>query len=179
MSLWLEEHWFSLIESVGIVGSLLFTTVTLRHDLRARRNHEHLLLSTQHRKLWGELHRRPRLARILERERDLTAEPLTVEEEQFLMLAIVHYQNGWLLSGEGSLISRQALALDAGDFFSRPAPHQAWVRVRGIQDSRFVQFVETSLRAVELPTRTSAGDQAVRQAGPSPTAAGSGSDETV
>lgn len=145
MSPWLEEHWFSLLESIGIIGSLLFTAVTLRHDLRARRNHEHLLLATQHRKLWGELHRRPRLARILERERDLTAEPLTVEEEQFLMLAIVHFQNGWLLSGEGSLISRAALALDAGDFFRRPAPNRVWSSVRGIQDSRFVGFIETAI----------------------------------
>lgn len=156
MSPWLEQHWFHLLEGVGIIASLLFTTATVRHDLRARRNQEHLLLATQHRRLWGELHRRPRLARILERERDLAAEPLTVAEEQFLMLAIVHYQNGWLLTGKGSLITRKALTLDAGDFFSRPAPHAVWRNVRGIMEARFVEFVEASLAKAAKPSPAAA-----------------------
>ena len=34
---WLETNWFSLVQSAGIVGSILLTALMLRRDRRGRR----------------------------------------------------------------------------------------------------------------------------------------------
>jgi hypothetical protein len=36
-SQWVGEHWFDLVQSVGIIASLLFSAYTTRKDKRARR----------------------------------------------------------------------------------------------------------------------------------------------
>jgi hypothetical protein len=35
---WLETNWFSVVQSTGIIGSILLTALILRHSQRGRRN---------------------------------------------------------------------------------------------------------------------------------------------
>ena len=143
---WFGAHWHSLVESLGIIGSLIFTGVTVRRDLGARRVTEHLTLAGQHRRLWGQLHRRRGLERVLEANRDLAQEPVTQEERLFLELAFVHFHTGWLICREnGSLTPVRVLALDAGHFFL-PAPAAVWVAVRQSYQPEFVSFLREAVR---------------------------------
>lgn len=145
---WFGLHWHSLVESLGIIGSLIFTGVTVRRDLEARRVAEHLTLAGQHRRLWGQLHRRRGLNRVLEADRDLVREPVTREEQLFLELAFVHFHTGWLICREdGSLTPVRVLALDAGHFFTLPAPSAVWAGVRQSYQPEFVAFIEEATRA--------------------------------
>lgn len=144
--LWLNDNWFSFLQSVGIGGSLLFTAFTLRQDLQAKRVHEYLTLASQHRRLWGQLHRRPKLARLLDAERDLAASPVTSQERLFLELAFVHFHTGWLLAREGSLTPMAVLAADAGHFFRLPVPASVWERTKNVMEPEFVNFIEDAVR---------------------------------
>ena len=145
--LWLDENWFSLLESLGIVGSLLFTAITLRKDLQAKRVSEYLTLAGQHRRLWGQLHRRPSLARLLDPDRDIATRPVTPEERLFLELAFVHFHTGWLLAREGSLTPMSVLAADAGHFFRLPVPACVWERMKSVLEREFVIFVDDAVAA--------------------------------
>ena len=150
---WWAEHWHSLLESIGIIGGLLFTGVTVRRDLHARRITEHLALANQHRRLWSNLHRRRELSRMLEPDRDLAIDPVSREERLFLELAFVHFQNGWLICREdGALTPLEVLSVDAGHFFTLPVPAAVWAEVRRSHPSEFVSFVDS---AVEVAARVS------------------------
>jgi nitrate reductase gamma subunit len=143
---WWWSHWHEVLETVGIVGGLLFTGVTLRRDLQARKIAEYLTQASQHRRLWSQLHRRPSLRRVLEPDRDLTLEPLQVEERRFLELVFTHFHTGWLIVRSGhSLVPMGVLAADAGHLFGLPAPAAVWNEVRGIHQAAFVAFVERAV----------------------------------
>ena len=148
---YLIDHWHSLLESVGIIGGLLFTGITVRRDLEARRVSEQLTLATQHRRLWGQLHRRKSLSRMLEPDRNLEACPVSREEELFLSLSFVHFHTGWLICrDEGSLTPLSVLAADAGHFFRLPVPRAVWQKVRATHQPEFVTFIEESVRSVPV-----------------------------
>lgn len=144
--IWWWRHWHEVLEAVGIVGGLIFTGVTLRHDLQARKIAEYLTQATQHRRLWGQLHRRPGLRRLLEPDRDVAEEPLSVEERRYLELVVTHFHTGWLISGAGhSLVPLNVLAADAGHFFRLPAPAAVWAEVRRVYQEEFVGFVDRAI----------------------------------
>src|SRR5438552_15988241 len=101
---WLTNNWFSLLQSLGIVGGLFFTAASIRRDTAARRASDLLSLSERHQELWSELYRRPELRRIRSKEVDLVAEPVTGAEDAFLKLVFVHFYVGWLLARTGALL---------------------------------------------------------------------------
>jgi hypothetical protein len=145
---WFGSHWHSLLESLGIIGSLLFTGIAVRRDLESRRASEQLTLAAQHRRLWGQLHRRRGLKHVLEPDRDLEREPVTREEQLFLELAFVHFHTGWLICREdGALTPVRVLALDAGHFFNLPAPSAVWATVSQSYQPEFAAFIA---EAIEL-----------------------------
>lgn len=151
---WLSDNWVSLFQTLGICGSLLFTAESLRRDVEAKRVSEYLTLNTQHRRLWGQLHHRPRLAHLLDVDRDLEARPVTTEERLFLELAFVHFHTGWLVARKGSLVPLSVLSTDAGHFFRLPVPRSVWSQVMATHQPEFVRFVDESVRRIEAQQST-------------------------
>ena len=101
-----------------------------------------LALTEQHRELWREVQRRTDLKRILALEVDLIAAPLTVAEEEFLNMVIVHFNTGWLLARQGAVLNLKMLAADARDFFRLPLPKEVWNQTKRARDPAFVRFIE-------------------------------------
>src|SRR5258708_5149420 len=87
---WFGQNWFVLLQSLGIVGGLLFTAVSLRIDTKVRRVGNLISVTHEHRDIWTQLYQRPELWRVLEQNVDLRKEPLTNEEELFVNLLILH-----------------------------------------------------------------------------------------
>lgn len=143
---WLRDNSFSLIQTIGIVASLFFTSISLCRDLRARRISDQLTLNQQHRELWSEVNHRPELARALQPDFDPLKTPITLAEEQFLRLVFVHFQNGWLVIKEGSLTTVAALERDTSNFFKLPGPRFVWDQVKNTHDINFVTFVNKCIQ---------------------------------
>lgn len=143
---WLEANWFSVVQSTGIIGSILLTALMLRRDRRGRRISDLLTLSQHHRDLWSEMHRRPELARIVRTEVDLVGNPITTAEEEYLMLVFTHFDTGWKIARQGSLVTLSNMAIDAGSFFTLPLPAHVWAHIRHLRDPRFVKFVDDAVR---------------------------------
>jgi hypothetical protein len=142
---WLKRNWFLLLQGVGIIGGLMFATLASRRDVKTRRAGELLTLAQAHRELWGELHRRPELSRIRQPQMDLVGNPLTVAEEEFLNVVIVHFFTGWHLARCGSLVTLDVLATDIQTFFCLPLPHAVWESTKSFRDPAFVRFVDECL----------------------------------
>jgi hypothetical protein len=147
LPLWFKDNWFPLLQSTGIVCGLFFTAISVRRDTKARRTTDLLVLAQQHRDLWGELHRRPELRRIQQKEADLISAPITPAEEEFLNVVFVHFYTGWLLVSEGAiaLMPIKALAADIQVFFKLPIPNSVWHQTIKSRDPSFVSFVEKCL----------------------------------
>lgn len=148
---WIEENWFSLAQSAGIIGGICFAAVGLHRDARARRISALLSQAEQHRELWAEAHRRPELGRVVQPVVDLVAAPLSVAEREFVNVAMVHFHTSWLLSRGGSLLTPDVLTSDARWFFDLPVPRAVWEETKHLRDARFVRFVEGALRRGEKP----------------------------
>ena len=142
---WLEENWFSVLQGAGIIGSLLFTGISLRKDIAARRFTDLLAVTTEHRELWSEAHRRPDLERVLATQIDLVSRPLTTAEDEFLNIIIVHFQTGWELAQQKGTVAMEELELDARHFFSLPLPHEVWTQSRFRRNPRFVEYIDKCL----------------------------------
>ncbi len=150
---WLEGNWFALVQSSGIIGSILLTALVLGRDRRSRRVSDLLTLAAHHRDLWGDMHRRSELSRIAASEVDLIASPLTIPEEEYLFLIIMHFYTGWMLAREGSLVTLETMAADAGSFFNLPLPSIVWARTRAARDPAFVRFVDDAVAAREAKVK--------------------------
>jgi hypothetical protein len=59
VSSWLAQHWFDLLQTLGIIGGLTFTGYSLRQDERARRIGYLISIKQQYREIWEELYDRP------------------------------------------------------------------------------------------------------------------------
>jgi hypothetical protein len=143
--LWFRDNWFPLIQTIGIVGGLVFTALTIRQATNARKVSDLLALTEQHRELWNEVYNRPGLERIYAERVDLLASPVTMAEVRFLNEVIVHFHTGWQIACHGSLLTLQAMQADARTFFNLPLPHAVWQQTRDTRDPKFVRFIETSL----------------------------------
>ena len=142
---WIDANWFVLLQSVGIVGSLIFTGSALRADAEARRVHNLFSLTKQHREIWSMLYEHPRLSRVLEREVDLDATPIAPEEEIFVRFIILHLSTVYRSSRANLFIGPEGLNKDIRGFFSLPIPNAVWRMSRGVQDRDFTAFVDAVL----------------------------------
>ena len=144
---WFDQNWFQLAQTLSILGSVWLTRAAVRREARARKLTEYLALAGHHRELWSEIHRHPTLARVVQAEADLLANPLSAAEAEFLNLAIVHFQSGWLVAKDGGgLLSLDVLTADVQAFFCLPLPRLVWEQTRHMRDPKFVGFIEHALK---------------------------------
>jgi hypothetical protein len=144
-SSWLDAH-FNLIQTVGIVGTLLFAGIGVHREAKAKEVENLLTLAQHHRELWASFAGKNELKRVLDRDVDLTQQQPTVAEEEFLNLVFVHFLTGWWIAQSGGITKLEEMKLDVRDFFSLPLPHAVWEKTKKHRNRRFVSFVEKAMK---------------------------------
>ncbi len=139
---WLGDNWFTLLQSVGIVGGLVYTGSALRGDAKARQVENLFTLTKQHREIWSMLTDRPELSRIMEPAVDLTATPVTRDEELFVTFLVFHLGNAYRATQAGLFVGPERLKVDISSFFSLPIPRTVWKKIAALQDRDFARFVD-------------------------------------
>lgn len=151
---WLQIHLLDLLQSVGIMGGLVFTAVAFRADSKVQRMTNLRSFTKDHREIWTRLYDQPKLARIMEPQPDLAQHPVTLDEELFVKFVILHLSDFQETLKQGLLFAPEGLQKDVGDFFSLPIAHAVWEKLKPLQDQDFVAFVERC-RAGSDPQRRS------------------------
>jgi hypothetical protein len=146
---WVTEHWFDLLQTVGIVGGLVFTAYTTQKDERARKIGNLIAIASQNREIWKEVYDQPELSRVLARDVNLRKQPISEEEGLFVKLLILHLDTVYRAMRAGMFVNLQGLRKDIKEFFSWPIPKAIWEKIKPFQDEDFVRFVEASLGGVE------------------------------
>src|SRR5437899_3061535 len=134
ISRWAGEDWFDLLQSLGIVGGLLFTAWSLRSETRTRRVNNLLAITKGHRDIWTEFYRQPKLKRVLADRADLGREGITREEEIFINLIILHMNCVFYARKTGLVFKLDGLRRDVGWFFALPIPKVIWEKTKLLQN---------------------------------------------
>lgn len=142
---WLAENWFNLLNGLGVVGSLLFTAVSLRSETTTRRIANLLSIVQNHRKLWSELFDHPALGRVLDATANLDQEPITLEEQLYVNIVIQHLGSAYQAVKSGLTIKPEGMRRDVAWLFSLPIPKIIWKRMKALQNDDFADFVEDCL----------------------------------
>jgi hypothetical protein len=149
---WFRDHWFQLLQSLGIVGGLVFTGWNIRAANRARRLSTLLEIAKSHRDIWGKAFGNPSMQRVLAADRDLAFEPLSQDERVFATLMIIHLSCLFEARKSKSMLPLEHLEDDMRDFMSMPVPTSVWQQMKGYQNADFVAFVDAALMTSSRPT---------------------------
>ncbi len=143
---WILEHWFELLQTVGVVGGLLFTGYTLRKDEKAGKVSNLIAINAQYGRIWNEFYARPMLHRVLRTEVDLSSEPISDDEYLFVKMLIFHLDTVRRAMEAGVFVEIERLRKDVHAFFAFPIPRVIWDKIKPFQDEDFVEFIERCLR---------------------------------
>jgi len=149
MGEWISANWFTGLSAIGIVGSLVFTAVSLRSETKTRRIANLLTLTQNHRELWSELFRNPNLTRVLDPTPDLSNHRITRDEKIYLNMVIQHLGSAYEAMKSGLVIKPEGVSQDVRGFFSLPIPLAIWEKVKLLQNDDFVEFVERCLSGTQ------------------------------
>ena len=141
---WLAQNIFTIFQSAGIIGGLLFTAVNLRVDAQARRIGNLIAMTQHHQNIWTHLYTRPELVRVLDKTADLKSTPVTDWEELFVNLLILHLNSAYHAMQAKMFVKQEGLQRDIQMFFSLPIPRSVWESAKSFQDADFVKFVEAN-----------------------------------
>jgi hypothetical protein len=147
---WITNHGTGLLESGGIIGSLLFTAVTLHRDARSRHTANLITLTAQHRDIWERFYDKPHLSRIRNPKVNLKRQPPTRDETLFVNLLILHLNCRYQAIKRDEITRPEGLGMDVGAFYSLPIPHYVWQQRKNLHDSDFVAFVDHAIAQIDL-----------------------------
>ena len=146
MEQWFTENWFNLFSSLGIIGGLWFTAVSLRSETKTRRIANLLAITANYREVWKEFFRSPELTRVIDPAADVAKQPVTPEEEMFVGLIISQMSSVYYATKDELLIKLEGSRRDMKLFFSLPVPKAVWTKSKLLQNQDFAAFIESSLK---------------------------------
>ena len=146
MGQWLAENWFNLFSSIGILGGLWFTAVSLHSETKTRRVANLLTITINYREIWKEFFSTPELARVIDPAANVAKKPVTPDEEFFVNTVISHTSSVYEALKDELLIKQEGLRRDVKSFFSLPVPKAVWTKVKLLQNQDFAAFIDSSLK---------------------------------
>jgi len=146
MAQWLAENWFDLFSSLGIIGGLWFTAVSLRSETKTRRIANLLIITANYREVWKEFFRSPELARVIDPSADVAKQPVTSAEDFFVHLIISNTNSVYETLKDELVTKQEGLRQDVRLFFSLPIPKAVWNNTKLLQNQDFAAFIESSLK---------------------------------
>ena len=146
MEQWFTDNWFNLFSSLGIIGGLWFTAVSLHSETKTRRIANLLTVTANYREIWKEFFHSPALARVIDPLADVTNQPVTPAEELFVGLIISHINSVFYATNDKLVVKWEGLRRDVGLFFSLPIPNAVWTKSKLLQNQDFAAFIDSSLK---------------------------------
>jgi hypothetical protein len=146
MAQWFTENWFNLFSSLGIIGGLWFTAVSLRSETKTRRIANLLTITANYREIWKELFHCPELARVIDPKANLAKQPVTPQEELFVGQVISHINSVFYATNDDLVIEWENWRRDIAQFLSLPIPKAVWIKTKLLQNRDFAAFIESALK---------------------------------
>jgi len=140
--LWVTKNWFELLQTVGIIGGLVFTAYSISKDDKSRKISNLIAIKQQHREIWREIFDRPQLMRVLKQNVNLSTEEVTEEEALFVKFLFLHLAAVHRAKATGLFVDIQGLDKDIREFLKLPIPKIVWNRLKPFMNKDLIEFVE-------------------------------------
>ena len=140
---WLANNSFNLLSAIGVIGSLWFTSISLRSDSKTRRVANLLTITANHREVWKVFLADKGLARVRDALVDTTKQPVTDAERVFVTFVILHMSSVFYAMSDQLVVKLEGLRRDIAQFLSLPIPREVWDKIKVLQNDDFVAFVES------------------------------------
>lgn len=137
-----QQDWFTLLQSLGIMVSLLIASFTLWRDVKSRKISNYIDLIQYHRDVWKMTMERPSLNRLFARQKELMKTALTEEEQQFLTFLFLHITCSFELQKSNHIINVEMLEYDVGELLKYPLIRKFWEENKRFYNSDFIDFVD-------------------------------------
>jgi len=138
--------WFTLVQSVGIIFSILISALAFSRETRTKKVSNYLQLVQFHRDIWKLTLEYPQLNRVRKHNVDLLKEPPTSEERQFLSFIFLHITCTFELQNSNSLSKIERLEYDVNQLLSYPIVRHFWEENKRFYNEAFVRFVDGAAR---------------------------------
>lgn len=137
----LKDNWFTLLQTISIVSSLIFAGVSFLIDARSRKVSYLIEFTKHHREIWREVRENPSLARVFDANVNISDTAVTLEEERFVQSLILHLNATHQAIRAGLFKAPENLDTDVREFFLLPIPNHVWHKAMPYQDRRLVEFI--------------------------------------
>lgn len=144
---WLGSNWFEVLEGIGIVSGLFFSSYAVRESKRVNRTHLHHEFVRAHREIWNRLSSQADTKGLSDPSRDLATQPRTDVETQAVRELLLHLRAYFRADREGTLLLPERAADDIREFLSYPLMREAWDELKPYHDREFVEFIDEALRS--------------------------------
>ena len=140
-------NWFILIQTLGIVFSLLLSGYAALREARSRKVSNYLQLIQFHRDVWKLTLDNPNLNRVRDNHADPIQNPLTAEESQFLSFLFLHITCTYELQKSNNMVEIERFEYDVGELLQFPLVKKFWTENKRYYNEAFVKFVDRSARS--------------------------------
>lgn len=142
------DNWFDLLQSAGIVASMVFSAFAIREQTRQAKATNIFLITQHHRELWTSMLDHVDLQRIFDKAADTIATPVTERERTFTNMVFLHSAACLHAIDTGVLSPVHGMEADIRDILSYPVPREVWKQVGRFHDKEFASFVDRMLNDV-------------------------------
>lgn len=139
----MAAHWFDIVQSIGIISSLLLGGWMARRSFQANRVSNYLLLTQYHREIWSLTLNTEKYDSITSAKKELWHQPITNDESIFLTFVFLHVSCAYELSRTSSLIQIENVAEDLRGLLIAPKARRHWEETKRFHNASFVRFVDS------------------------------------
>jgi hypothetical protein len=140
---WLSHNWFNVCSSLGFMGGLWFTGISLYLEAKARQTTNLLTITDAHRDIWKIYLSDKKFERVRDASADTSKQPITDAERIFVNMVIQHLNSVYYMMRHQLVIKVQGMRGDIAQFLSLPIPREVWEKIKILQNADFVAFVES------------------------------------
>lgn len=138
---WFPHNFADLLGYVGIIAGLIFNGLSIQSQTKERRISNMLMMVQNHREIWSDYYSQPNLWRVLDKNADVSAMPVTKPEEAFVTTVIQHIYGVFQSIKAGLTIRPEKMCCDICNLISMPVVNVIWNRIKHFQDEDFVTFM--------------------------------------
>ncbi len=138
----LEENWFNLTQTLGIVASFAVAVFALRWQSRQIKIANSLLINSHHREIWGHLFNDKELSRVFQKDVDLHSKPITDREHVFVNMIFLHMSACLKGIQSRAIDPVEGVENDLRNIMTYPIPRAVWHKVAKYHDHSFYEFIE-------------------------------------
>lgn len=146
---WLSANWFSVVQTVVLVGTLIVAVSALRSSGQATKGSNTLAIMASNRQIWSQLTTNPELQSVM--RPTMSADEAVTDSEYHFVLAVIHHTAiSFELAQTGGINVIEGARRDVHDTMNLPVFKATWDKCKAYQNADFAEFMDSCISGVDL-----------------------------